>query len=139
MYINHSYTYLTSYTVLTKYMRNVYKYSTPSHYFYVICLIYLTLCFTHTLYYTYILYYILYIHYTLYVPYSIQVFYILYITHTIHVYYRSSINWDILEKQESDIPPPVFSTLNLERGVRLIDNLIVCAKTYTNEYTHQIG
>lgn len=51
---------------------------------------------------------------------------------------RSSINWSILEPQESDIPPPCFSTMNLERGVKMKDHLIVCAKTYTHAGTHKI-
>ena len=99
---------------------------------------------SYTMLYTYSILYVYSILYTIHTLYSILyvysiLYYILYITHTVHVCYRSSINWDILEKQESDLPPPVFSTLNLERGVKMINNLITCAKTYTNEYTHQIG
>lgn len=48
------------------------------------------------------------------------------------------INWDALDKQASDIPPPPFSYLNIERGIKLKDSLIECAKTYTNAETHQI-
>jgi tRNA uridine 5-carboxymethylaminomethyl modification enzyme len=51
---------------------------------------------------------------------------------------RSTIDWDRLEKQDSDIPPPPFSYMNIERGVKLVDQLINCAKTYTTEATHQI-
>lgn len=51
---------------------------------------------------------------------------------------KSTIDWDILEKQESDIPPPPFSYMNIERGVKLKDNLITCAKSYTTEVTHDI-
>jgi tRNA uridine 5-carboxymethylaminomethyl modification enzyme len=50
----------------------------------------------------------------------------------------NTINWDILEKQESDLPPPAFSYLNSKRGVKLQSQLITCAKTYTNSYTHQL-
>ena len=49
-----------------------------------------------------------------------------------------SINWDILEKQVSDFPPPAFSYLNIEKGVKMIDSLISCAMTYTNEETHRL-
>jgi tRNA uridine 5-carboxymethylaminomethyl modification enzyme len=49
-----------------------------------------------------------------------------------------SINWDILEKQPSDLPPPPFSYLNIERGVKMKDSLIDCAMTYTNELTHKM-
>jgi tRNA uridine 5-carboxymethylaminomethyl modification enzyme len=49
-----------------------------------------------------------------------------------------TINWDILEKQPSDIPPPPFSYLNIERGIKLKDSLIQCSKTYTNQQTHDI-
>jgi tRNA uridine 5-carboxymethylaminomethyl modification enzyme len=38
-----------------------------------------------------------------------------------------TIDWDILEKQPSDIPPPPFSYLNNERGVKMKDHLIQCA------------
>jgi tRNA uridine 5-carboxymethylaminomethyl modification enzyme len=51
---------------------------------------------------------------------------------------KSTIDWDRLEKQPSDIPPPPFSYLNIERGVKLKDQLIECAQTYTNEITHKI-
>lgn len=50
----------------------------------------------------------------------------------------SSINWDVLEKQPGDMPPPPFSFLNIERGVKLQDSQIDCAKTYTNEKTHRM-
>lgn len=50
----------------------------------------------------------------------------------------STINWDILEKQPSDLPPPPFSYLNIERGVKLSDKLINCAQTFTNEDTHRL-
>eukprot|EP01038_Epipyxis_sp_PR26KG_P010098 gene10098-13574_t len=49
-----------------------------------------------------------------------------------------SIDWSILESQTSDLPPPPFSYLNIERGVKMKDQLISCAKTYTNENTHKI-
>jgi tRNA uridine 5-carboxymethylaminomethyl modification enzyme len=49
-----------------------------------------------------------------------------------------SINWDILEKQPSDNPPPPFSFLNNGRGVKMVDSLIECAKTYTNAETHRL-
>jgi tRNA uridine 5-carboxymethylaminomethyl modification enzyme len=49
-----------------------------------------------------------------------------------------TINWDVLEKQPSDIPPPPFSYLNIEKGIKLKDSLIECAKTYTNAGTHKI-
>jgi tRNA uridine 5-carboxymethylaminomethyl modification enzyme len=49
-----------------------------------------------------------------------------------------TIDWDILEKQPSDIPPPPFSYLNNERGVKMKDHLIQCAKTATNDNTHRI-
>jgi tRNA uridine 5-carboxymethylaminomethyl modification enzyme len=49
-----------------------------------------------------------------------------------------TINWDVLTKQESDIPPPPFSYLNIERGVKMKDHLIKCAMTYTSEVTHDI-
>ncbi|KAJ1402503.1 glucose inhibited division protein A-domain-containing protein [Ochromonadaceae sp. CCMP2298] len=51
---------------------------------------------------------------------------------------KSTINWDILEKQPSDIPPPPFSYLNIDRGVKMQQSLIECAKTYTNANTHAI-
>ena len=49
-----------------------------------------------------------------------------------------TINWKILAKQPSDIPPPPFSYLNTQRGVKLADKLIDCAQTYTNENTHKL-
>lgn len=54
---------------------------------------------------------------------------------------RSSIAWDALEKQPSDDPPPPFSYLNIERGVRMAregQQMIECAKTYTNQATHDL-
>ncbi len=48
------------------------------------------------------------------------------------------IDWKRLETQPSDIPPPPFSYLNIERGVKMKDHLIECAKTYTTEETHRI-
>jgi len=54
---------------------------------------------------------------------------------------RSTINWDALEKQPSDEPPPPFSYLNIERGVRMAREgipMIECAKTYTHEGTHEL-
>lgn len=50
----------------------------------------------------------------------------------------STIDWSILEKQPGDNPPPPFSYLNIERGVKLRDSLIDCAKTYTNAETHRL-
>ena len=50
----------------------------------------------------------------------------------------SSIAWDDLEKQPSDQPPPPFSYMNIDRGVKLKDSLIECAQTYTNEETHRL-
>jgi tRNA uridine 5-carboxymethylaminomethyl modification enzyme len=50
----------------------------------------------------------------------------------------STINWDILEKQPSDLPPPPFSYMNIDNGVKMKNSLIECAKTYTNENTHNI-
>ena len=54
---------------------------------------------------------------------------------------KSSIDWDSLEKQLSDDPPPPFSYLNIERGVRMVrdgEAMIECAKTYTTEHTHAL-
>ena len=50
----------------------------------------------------------------------------------------STIDWSVLEKQPSDIPPPPFSYLNIERGVKMRNSLIECAQTYTSEVTHKI-
>ena len=50
----------------------------------------------------------------------------------------STIDWDALEKQPGDTPPPPFSYLNIERGVKLQDKLIDCAKTYTTAATHKL-
>ena len=50
----------------------------------------------------------------------------------------STIDWAQLEKQPSDLPPPPFSYLNIERGVKMQHALIQCAKTYTNEASHKI-
>ena len=52
--------------------------------------------------------------------------------------YGRTINWDILDKQPSDLPPPTFSYMNIDRGVKMVDRLIDCAKTYTNEETHKL-
>lgn len=49
-----------------------------------------------------------------------------------------TIDWDSLEKQDSDTPPPSFSFLNNDRPVKMIDKLISCAKTYTTLETHKI-
>lgn len=49
-----------------------------------------------------------------------------------------TIAWDTLEKQPSDLPPPPFSYLNNVRGVKMVDHLIQCAKTYTNAETHRL-
>ena len=35
-------------------------------------------------------------------------------------------------------PPPPFSYMNIEKGVKLKDTLIECAQTYTNEETHKL-
>lgn len=48
------------------------------------------------------------------------------------------IDWQRLEKQPSDLPPPPFSYMNIERGIKMKDSLIECAKTYTTEETHRI-
>ena len=45
----------------------------------------------------------------------------------------------ILEAQPSEIPPLPFSYLNSLEGVTMADNLIACAKTYTNPETHRSG
>lgn len=50
----------------------------------------------------------------------------------------STIDWSVLEKQPSDFPPPPFSYLNIERGVKMHHSLIECAQTYTSETTHKI-
>jgi tRNA uridine 5-carboxymethylaminomethyl modification enzyme len=50
----------------------------------------------------------------------------------------STIDWSNLEKQPSDLPPPPFSYLNIERGVKLQDKLIDCAQTFTSEATHKL-
>ena len=50
----------------------------------------------------------------------------------------STIDWSVLEKQPSDLPPPPFSYLNIERGVKMVNSLIECAQTYTSETTHKI-
>jgi tRNA uridine 5-carboxymethylaminomethyl modification enzyme len=49
-----------------------------------------------------------------------------------------TINWKILETQESDYPPPPFSFLNVENGVKLVDSFIKCSKTYTTQQTHEL-
>lgn len=50
----------------------------------------------------------------------------------------TTIDWDRLDPQPSDIPPPPFSYLNIESGVKLKDKLISCGQTYTTEETHKI-
>jgi len=50
----------------------------------------------------------------------------------------STIHFDTLEQQPSDYPPPPFSYLNIERGVKLKDKLIACAQTYTTDATHKL-
>ena len=52
---------------------------------------------------------------------------------------KSSINWSILEEQPSEFPPVPFSYMNLKSGVKLADQLVSCALTYTNERTHAIA
>lgn len=49
-----------------------------------------------------------------------------------------TINYDGLEVQPSEIPPPAFSYLNDEAGVRLFDQLVDCHLTHTNHKTHNI-
>lgn len=49
-----------------------------------------------------------------------------------------TIDWESLEKQPSDLPPPPFSYMNIDQGVKMKDSLINCAKTYTNEETHRL-
>ena len=49
-----------------------------------------------------------------------------------------TIDWESLAKQPSDLPPPPFSYMNTVRGVKLVDSLITCAQTYTNEETHKL-
>ncbi len=52
---------------------------------------------------------------------------------------RDTINWDILEKQDSDNPAQPFSYMNIDRGVKVKQNqFIECAKTYTNGLTHKM-
>lgn len=50
----------------------------------------------------------------------------------------STIDWSVLEKQPSDLPPPGFSFMNIDRGVKMKDHLINCAQTFTSEATHKI-
>lgn len=50
----------------------------------------------------------------------------------------STIDWSSLEKEPGDSPPPPFSYMNIERGVKLADRLIDCAKTFTNSETHRL-
>jgi len=50
----------------------------------------------------------------------------------------STIDWSQLEKQPSDLPPPPFSYMNIERGVKMVDKLITCAQTYTTPETHTL-
>jgi tRNA uridine 5-carboxymethylaminomethyl modification enzyme len=49
-----------------------------------------------------------------------------------------SINWAILDMHPSDAVPQPFSHMNADAGVKLKDQLVSCAMTYTNEKTHQI-
>ena len=49
-----------------------------------------------------------------------------------------SIDWDRLDKQPSDHPAEPFSYMNIESGISLAHSLIECAKTFTNEKTHEI-
>lgn len=51
---------------------------------------------------------------------------------------RETINWSILEHQQSDYPPPAFSYLNNDKPLKLIDKFISCSLTYTNQNTHKI-
>lgn len=52
---------------------------------------------------------------------------------------RDTINWDILEKQDSDDPAQPFSYMNIDRGVKVPPSKFIhCAKTYTNELTHKM-
>jgi len=50
----------------------------------------------------------------------------------------STINWDALEKQPSDVPAMPFSYMNIVNGVKMQGQFIECAKSYTNERTHRI-
>jgi tRNA uridine 5-carboxymethylaminomethyl modification enzyme len=50
-----------------------------------------------------------------------------------------SIDFSLLEPQPSDLPPPPFSYLNIERGVRLSGSLVPCHKTFTNTDTHALA
>lgn len=50
----------------------------------------------------------------------------------------STINWSVLEPQASDYPPPPFSYLNIERGVKMQNSLIQCAQTFTTPETHKL-
>jgi tRNA uridine 5-carboxymethylaminomethyl modification enzyme len=49
-----------------------------------------------------------------------------------------TIDWDILDKQASDLDPQPFSYLNIDSGVKMRGNFIQCGQTYTNEETHKI-
>lgn len=49
-----------------------------------------------------------------------------------------SIHWNMLEKHWSDTPPKPFSHMNADIGVKLSDQLISCAMTYTNAETHAL-
>ncbi|GBE59362.1 tRNA uridine 5-carboxymethylaminomethyl modification enzyme [Babesia ovata] len=51
---------------------------------------------------------------------------------------RSSINYDVLEVQNSDLDPTPFSYLNAESGPPLRHGVIQCYKTRTNANTHRI-
>jgi tRNA uridine 5-carboxymethylaminomethyl modification enzyme len=49
-----------------------------------------------------------------------------------------TINWDALEKQESDNPAEPFSYMNIGTPLPYANSGIECAKTYTNENTHEL-
>lgn len=52
---------------------------------------------------------------------------------------RDTIDWDILEKQDSDVPAQPFSYMNIDQGVKIsADRFIDCAKSYTNEKAHEL-
>jgi len=49
-----------------------------------------------------------------------------------------TIDYEGLEVQPSELPPPPFSYLNDECGVEQVDNLVDCHLTHTNSRTHHI-
>lgn len=51
---------------------------------------------------------------------------------------KDTIDFGTLSKQDSDLPPPPFSYLNINKGVKNKDNLISCYQTFTNENTHRV-